>query len=127
MQDGFGRASGLESRYRSVGQGVKLDPEQANKLRALVLRESSYLRGRYPKGADFASKLCLFDPIVRIRFEDARDTADAWVCFACADVVFTSGRTSSQQEDFSPMSRELLVLVKSILKEDPVIAKIRER
>ncbi len=116
-----------QSQYDSVGEGVKLDQAQVLKLKGLLLSVSSYQRGRHPKGTDFAHKLCGFSPIVRTRFEDGRRVAEAWLCFSCNDVRFSDGYQSSRQEDFSPMSRELLALVKSVLKDDPVIAKIPAR
>lgn len=114
-------------RYLSLGEGVKFESDQAKKIRALLLNKSSYLRGKFPKDTAFASNMCLFDPIVRIRFEAPPAVADAWVCFACAEVAFAAGGRTASPEDCSPAIREILALVKTVLPDDPVIAKIRMR
>lgn len=115
------------SRYGSVGDGVTLDRAQRERLQTLLLATASYTRGRHPKGTDFASNMCLFDPFVRMRFDAGRESAEVWVCFLCSEVAFFDGARFTEPEDAHPIASELLALAKSVLKDDSVITKIPQR
>ncbi|MDP3073878.1 MAG: hypothetical protein Q8N18_26580 [Opitutaceae bacterium] len=115
----------LRATYVSVGDGTKLDKSQTMHLGELLTSVSSYHRSTTTRDEWRSAKICGFHPVVRLQFTAEDVTAEAWVCFFCSDVWFMNADRRTGAEDIRAISRELLTLVKSLLKGDPVIAKVR--
>jgi hypothetical protein len=115
--------------YHPLGDGVKLDEAQANALKKLLTSAASYTGPRYsPEGKRILSKKsCGFSPIMRALFSKDNTEIEVWVCFRCSDLFLMDKSKVRGGGEFKPIQRELLALVQSVFKDDPVIMKIGAR
>ncbi len=117
----------LQTDFLSVGDGVKFSSAETVRLREMLLSPLSYHQAVPDENGFVDMKVCEFYPVVRVLFFSAETKAEVWICFFCSELVFMSEQTARARRDITPVSRELLALVKSVLKDDPVIAKIPAR
>lgn len=120
-------AGQLRLQYESVGEGDELTAAQVSILRKMLLDPASYTGPRISEDGHQLYKSCGFWPNVRIEFSGAGEKIEIWICFSCSDLVALDEHRTVGGDEFKPVARDLLALVKSVLKDDPVIAKIRAR
>ena len=117
----------LRSVHETVGDGVKLDETKAIAFKKLLLAQASYTGPMFSGDGERLKKRCGFFPIIRALFSTDDTEIEVWICFFCSDLAVLGKDRRLGGDDFKPISRELLALVQSVLKDDPVIIKIRAR
>lgn len=103
--------------------GKELDAAQLTALRGILYDDRSY---RF--AADVAD--CNFVPDVSFRVESGIDTVETLVSFACAQVLFYSGKPGGRwlpagTFDVKPARRALLELAKATLQGDAPTQKLK--
>jgi hypothetical protein len=99
----------------------------AQQLARLVLDERSYEPRGYPFGRS-VMKACAFAPGVAFRVWARTRAVDVLVCFQCDEiaVAYVGGKREMTAGDIDPARATFVRLVKSVLGEDPELAKLSE-
>ena len=99
----------------------------AQQIARLVLDERSYEPRMYPFGRSIM-KSCLFSPGVAFRVWARTRAVDVLVCFQCDEiaVAYVGGKREMMAGDTDPARAALVRLVKSVLGDEPEMAKLSE-
>jgi hypothetical protein len=99
----------------------------AQQIARLVLDERSYEPRMYPFGRS-VMKACAFSPDIAFRVWARTRAVDVLVSFQCDEiaVAYVGGKREMTAGDVDPARAAFVRLVKSVLGDDPEIAKISE-
>jgi hypothetical protein len=114
-------------RYPVRRVGASQGRDFARQIARLVLDERSYEPRMYPFGRS-EMKACAFSPGVAFRVWARTRAVDVLVCFQCDEiaVAYVGGRREMLVGDIDPARPAFLRLVKSVLGDEPEIAKLSE-
>lgn len=105
------------SEYEAQGEPLSLSPDQAERLRNILLDAGSY-RFDLAKG-------CMPVYGVRLRFQDAAGKfVDVLLCFDCKILTVYDESGSVGGEDFDGVKDRLAELMKQLFPNDPAIAEL---
>jgi len=99
----------------------------AQQIARLVLDERSYEPRMYPFGRSIM-KACTFAPAVAFRVWARTRAVDVLLSFRCDEiaVAYVNGKREPLAGDIDPVRAAFVQLVKSVLGDDPEIAKLSE-
>ena len=99
----------------------------AQQIARLVLDEHSYEPRMYPFGRSIM-KSCVFSPRVAFRVWARTRAVDVLVCFQCDEiaVAYVGGKREMTAGDIDPARAAFVQLVKSVLGDEPEIAKLSD-
>ena len=104
-------------KYEMAAGPVAVPTKLADQLKQLLLDPGSY---------DFsAAKSCLPDHGVRIEFVDGKRKIDVLLCFECRILSVYDNGQSAGGEDFDPINRQLIDIVKQLFPNDTAIQALK--
>lgn len=104
-------------KYEMASGPVPVPANLADQLKQLLLDPGSY---------DFTiAKGCVPDHGVRIEFVDGKRKIDVLLCFECRILSVYDNGQSAGGEDFDPINRQLIAIVKQLFPNDQAIQELQ--